>query len=268
MMNHLTYDFLFHALDLCRFLPIYQERVRAVTSIKDHLRQFGINPMERYTIDVYNEGDRKSVLEWARRCIAVQGQSRPHWMNFTMKWTTVAIASPSTWNLSLVNVQCHLRNHVWDLLPLLLRLESPFHSPPPDTAGTSTSSPDLIRYPANSKTRNPLLSPDPRESQRRACRKWLISSGINFDLVQNYKQRTRSGVLPYNYLSQAVGHGPACQISDLEHVGNLQNATITVEDKDPSVLWVVNGKPSTIFGSCSLSKPRRDGRLWLTAPKK
>ena len=50
MMNHLTYDFLFHALDLCRFVPIYQECVRAVTSIKDHLRQFGINAMERYTI--------------------------------------------------------------------------------------------------------------------------------------------------------------------------------------------------------------------------
>lgn len=140
--------------------------------------------------------------------------------------------SENTWNLKLVNVQRVTKKHIWTEDSNLSL----------DETVENKHCPDLIRIPANSKTKVNAMEYDACKIQKEYCNTWLCDIGANRDLMPPLKQfkntETPGDILTLpNKLRNHVNHTPDLLLADLVHTGTERGVTITVEDKDPSVLW-------------------------------
>ena len=100
---------------------------------------------------------------------------------------------------------------------------------------------DLVRCPANSKSRFDLEEYDAAAQQRQHCNLFLHSAGVNRDLVEPPdKLRSATSTDPYRPPAQqapAIAQQPEDLAADLYKCSTCVGDTFTVEDKDPSVLW-------------------------------
>ena len=101
---------------------------------------------------------------------------------------------------------------------------------------------DLVRIPANSKSRTSLEDHSSYKEQHRFCNSFLASVGFNRDLAPRVGQHEWKEMLPYAFPpSQAhvVPHHPEMLGTDVYRCSpcDAASSTFTIEDKDPSVLW-------------------------------
>ena len=118
----------------------------------------------------------------------------------------------STWNHKLVNVQRTSRNHRWDLSQMVHAREA--NEPPPPGPLD-----DLVRIPANSKTRVSLEEEYGPATQGSYLNRFLAFAGTNFDLVQfphSFRPApTAEEYSPPTDLSDAIAEHPEDLEADL-----------------------------------------------------
>ena len=143
----------------------------------------------------------------------------------------------STWNVNLVSNQRTCRNHSWDPKALFpVAFGEPEAPPPPGD--------DMLRLPANSKSRFDLEEQNANRTQTRHCFDFLTSLGINRDLTPAppvfRAARPCDPYSPPRNQAPFIGTAPACLAGDLFQCSTEKEKIVTVEDKDPSVLWQIN----------------------------
>ena len=116
-----------------------------------------------------------SIKAWAKRVVVQAGGLRPNWTKYTLARIQVVSMPMNTWNLKLVNIQRTMRNHRWDLHSMLASMDGA-HEQEEETA-------DLVRIPANSKSRFDLEEQYASSTQRSHCYSFLGTIGVNHDLV-------------------------------------------------------------------------------------
>ena len=139
----------------------------------------------------------------------------------------------NTWNLKLVNIQRTAREHRWDLSTMLL------------TPGINTTEEadlaDLVRIPANSKSRFNMEEHFSSHLQIKHCNSFLGSVGINRDLTEQIsffkKADQDQDYHPPAMQAPLIPQNPEELAADLFQCTTSQDCTYTVEDKDPSILW-------------------------------
>ena len=140
----------------------------------------------------------------------------------------------STWNLKLVNVQAKSKDFNWDHRDQDADL--PLNPPCPDAATLN----DLVRIPANSKSRFSLEEEHAVADQQSFCNCFLRAAGMNHDLAPRPAFTPSPHAEPYHpprFLTPFISHDPEDLATDLYRCSPLGDCTFTVEDKDPSVLW-------------------------------
>jgi hypothetical protein len=217
-------DYCFVLADLCSFLPSYQIKIRAKTTISQYLGNSGFHLADRYTIKVLHSYDNIHIKKWATRSIMSQSQYRPNWANYVISRLNVVTIPMSTWNLHLVNIQRAARNHKWT-----------------DEPATYPAIDDLTRLPANSKSRFSLEEEHAHTKQRKHCCSFLTSIGLNYDLIALPRSFTLAApetqyVVPRE-MDPLVTQSPELLAADLFRCTTCKDNIYTVEDKDPSVLW-------------------------------
>ena len=138
----------------------------------------------------------------------------------------------TSWNLHLVNVQKAARSHIWDLNAMIIANTSPEgHTTPCDTLD------DLVRIPANSKSRFDLEEQNSAQQQLKQCNSFLFSAGVNRDLFGAYSGiRAASPIDPYAppvKQANVIAQSPESLATDLYACSTCQEDISTVEDKDP-----------------------------------
>ena len=169
-------DYCYHLADLCEHFPAYQAKVRALASIRIFLESQHQKLASRYTVKVISTYEAKNIRSWAKTSILQFGTHRPNWTRYTLNKLQVVSLPMSTWNLKLVNVQRKSREHVWDLNAMLANMTT--HPDNPDNME------DLLRLPANSKSRFALEEEHAASTQLSHCNSFLNPIGINRDLVE------------------------------------------------------------------------------------
>ena len=100
---------------------------------------------------------------------------------------------------------------------------------------------DLIRLPANSKSRVTLEEEHTASEQHQHCNSFLSSIGVNRDLVDHPRTFCKA-VLDDPYVPPVaqkphINQEPEDLAADLYQCATCKDCIYTVEDKGPSVLW-------------------------------
>lgn len=161
---------------MCSHFPSYQSKTRAFTYLQDYL--------ETQHLHRANTPSRKAILQ--------AGLHRPKWTQYVLARTQVISLPMVSWNLKLVNIQKASRNHVWDLPSMVHE-----HTHPDNPDLQDATSDDLVRYPANSKSRFDQEEYDAAQQQRQHCNLYLHSVDVNRDLVS-----------PPDHMRPAAPHWP------------------------------------------------------------
>ena len=117
----------------------------------------------------------------------------------------------------------------------------------PQTAQPSSPQ-DLVRIPANSKSRFDLETQDAGSKQRKYCNSFLFAIGVNKDLITRCNNKKAAATESYRCPTSqqpSIPLPPEDLASDLYSCTTTNNCIYTVEDKDPSILWQMNS--TTIF---------------------
>ena len=176
MCHRKPLDFCYHLAELCSHISACQCKVRALSCIQAFLNSQHQKLSARYAIKTISGYSDKAIKSWAKRVVVEAGQLRPNWTRYTLERLQVINIPMSTWNLKLVNIQRASPNHVWGLNSMLTNLIPPLHSEVGDA--------DLIRIPANSKSRFSIEEQFASKEQRNRCHSFLTSVRINRDLVE------------------------------------------------------------------------------------
>ena len=110
------------------------------------------------------------------------------------------------------------------------------------TAIPDASKPDLLRIPANSKTRVLEEEHNHEQLQDEYRTRWLRDAGLNKDLMPSYTHQKTQKNAKDNYSmfansAQHVTYKLDSMLEDLLTTSQGRDTIITVEDKDPSILW-------------------------------
>ena len=230
-------DYCYHLAEICNRFPTYQCKVRALSNIRNYLESHHQKLGARYTLKVTSTYHAPSIKAWAKRTVVQSGGLRPNWTRYTLARLQTISMPMNTWNLKLVNIQRTMRNHRWDLNSMLTSLASG------PEQGEELA--DLVRIPANSKSRFDLEEQYASSTQRSHCYSFLGSIGVNHDLVhipESFKEAPP--VEPYTLPSSQepfVNHHPEALAADLYRCTTDPTNVYTVEDKDPSILWQLKG---------------------------
>ena len=199
---------------------------------------------QRYTIKVQPSYPVKQVRNWAKSTIQHHGLHCPHWLQYTLHHLQVIEMPMLTWNLKLVNVQRACKSHIWPVrAPPGLELPHPRPVLLDELIDPPAALPDIIRIPANSKSRFSFESHTAASEQSAYCSSFLSSTGINRDLatrIGNHQPKTIDEYHPPPHQIPSIAQQPASLATDLFRCTAGDDSVYTVEDKDPSVLWQVN----------------------------
>ena len=148
---------------------------------------------KQYSIKAIATYDSKSIRSWARRAVLQAGTYRPNWIKYVLARILVISLPMTSCNLKLVNIQKSARNHTWDLHAMIAEHTSHDN---PDLSEENLD--DLVRCPANRKSRFDLEEYDAAAQQRQHCNLFLHSTGVNRDLVEPPdKLRSATSTDPY-----------------------------------------------------------------------
>ena len=173
---------------------------------------------------------------------------RPHWKAHILDKLNLTVMPSNSRNLKLVNIQKAAKSHVWGdtcsghPTSPLGETTSPPTTISLDTSVPHPNRPDLIRIPANSKTQMLQEEFDLEKKQTSFCEQWLANIGINRDLTKKHKiikNAEPPAYIPSRSLQHHITHDPGLLINDLLRASTVKDATFTVEDKDPSILWQI-----------------------------
>ena len=228
-----TADFCFHLAELCVHFPTYQCKTRALTCLKLFLDQQHLPLSARHTIQVSSSSDAAAIRLRAKRIVTANGTHRPNWTNYVLERINVVGIPMSTWSLKFVNIQRTAKNHVWGLPTMAESMKE-------SMAGTAATD-DLIRIPANSKSRFSLEEQHAEPDQRKHCNSFLGSIGINRDLIRHPSPFKPADLeepyKPPEHQQPFIVQGPEDLAADLYWRTAYSDNIHTVEDKDPGVLW-------------------------------
>ena len=235
MLNKLnkTLDFVFHWAAMTTLLPNYQSKTRAFTLFRNYLFTYHLYLSKEYIIKVNSFYNSSSIKRWYKKIVAVHDVHRPNWLMYVLSKIKIVTTHLPNWNLQLVNVQRKVKEHKWDLKAMLAeRIRT--------ASQEDSKTDDLIRIPANSKSRFKLESELSEKEQVRECNNLLRSLGINSDLVPRPVLSKDQEDEDYNMedeISHIVSQPPVDLATDLFRCTTDKENIVTVEDKDPSVLW-------------------------------
>ena len=152
---------------------------------------------------------------------------------------TIVAIPMSSWKLKLMNIQQACKEYVWK----------------EDTVGTQPSQgtlsldslidagPDLVRLPANAKSSFALEEFQWHAVQQKYRNSFLASIGINRDLsdtISRDPNKPTTNYEPPAEIHHCISQSPELLAADLYRCLDCGQASYTVEDKDPSVLWRLN----------------------------
>ena len=123
--------------------------------------------------------------------------------------------------------------------------------------------PDLVRIPANSTSRFSLEEFYFHDEQKRYCNSFLGSVGVNRDLIKTISKqghKTTEDYQPPSSLRHCIPQSPALLAADLFQCLPQKDGIFTSEDKDPSVLWQIQGEKYLDIGTVYLRTTLNDGR--------
>jgi len=235
MLNKLskTLDYVFHWAAMTTLLPSYQSKTRAFTLLRNYLSNHHLYLSKEYIIKVNSFYDSRAIKRWYKKVVGMHDIHRPNWFMYVLSKIKIVTTHLPNWNLQLVNVQRKVKEHTWDLEAMLAERTR--------TARQEDSkTDDLIRIPANSKSRFRLESELSGKAQIRECNNLLRSLGINRDLDPRPVLSKDQEDEDYNMedeISHIVSQLPVDLATDLFRCTTDKENIVTVEDKDPSVLW-------------------------------
>ena len=238
MLNklHKTLDKVFHWASITTLLPTYQCKTRAFTLLRNYLFSYNLYLAKEYIIKVSSIYDTSVISRWYKRIIMQHSTYRPNWYAYVLSKIKTVTTHPPNWNLRLVNVQRMVKKHTWDLAAMLVERTR-------NGSQGDTNTDDLIRIPANSKSQVSLESELAGKTQVQECNNLLRSLGINKDLVPRpvlSKAKNNAEYKVEDEISHIVTQHPADLTTDLFRCTTEKGMIITVEDKDPSVLWCMS----------------------------
>ena len=235
MLNKLgkTLDFAFHWAAMATLLPNYQSKTRAFTLFRNYLFTYNLYLAKEYIFKVYSFYNASSIKRWYKKVVAMHQLDRPEWFMYVLSKIKIVTTHLPNWNLQLVNVQRSVKEHTWDFNAMLAERTPTAHQGEQETD-------DLLRIPANSKSRFSLESEHSEKAQIQECNNLLRSLGINSDLMPRpplSKDETDENYMLEDDTSHFVSQSPVDLATDLYRCSTEKGKIVTVEDKDPSVLW-------------------------------
>ena len=238
MLNKLckTLDFVFHWAALTTLLPTYQNKTRAFTILRNYLSTYQLYLSKEYIVKVNSFYNSSPIKRWYKKVVTMHGTHRPNWLMYVLGKIKVVTTHLPNWNLRLVNVQRTVKEHKWDLHAMVTERTR-------NASQKDETTDDLVRIPANSKSRFKLESEMSGKEQAKECNNLLRSLGINRDLVPKpvlSKEKDDEDYIMEDEIAHVVSNSPAELAADLYRCTTNRNNIITVEDKDPSVLWSMN----------------------------
>lgn len=230
-------------MEICNFIPIYASKQRALTVIKIFLQSQHRKVLNRYVLKIHNTYDYGSVAAWAKSVIRRAGRHQHHWKAHVLHRLTIMQLPAQSWNLKLINIQKSSKMHKWRDTSTAGNCETCGTLDLDKLISDRPEAPDMIRYPANSKTQMTDDSFKSEVIQDDFCKSWLSDTGLNHNLINVCPKQLTTPEAPYippTSMLTNVTRNPEDLVGDLYKASIDRNATCIVEDKGPSIVWKVS----------------------------
>lgn len=106
-----TIDYMYHAIQLCAFIPYYRSRERAITSIRAFLNSIGMISQSTFIARISCQHSRVNFIRWLRQCIGVSYGGCHHLQRFISSRLRIVEIPEESWNRRLVNIQKAIRRY-------------------------------------------------------------------------------------------------------------------------------------------------------------
>ena len=275
--NNFTADRIYRLISFTENHPTYRPRQRIITTLQRFLTNMGMPTHSTIPFKMLNSIGPAGIKKWIKDSIEATGRDDYYYKNFLRKKTRSVQVPQESWNFRLVNIQKSIREHTWQLStgPKASTMHqgkntSDLLRPPPglgsESEGNSSQQknaeeetrplvqlagnlkpicfsslsspavPSLFRVFGNSKSQRLLHFKDQAFEQTKFCKEWLRTTGLRF-----YPTPPIPTSFPSKEKARNMGAGPSKSekiVDNFRFVENLPDCVVTVEDKDPSILWI------------------------------
>ena len=242
----------------CGLIPKPLDRSRAKASVARDARCAGLALGRKFCIAATAEKWAPCVRVWLRKVASRVRIVLPHWAAYILENTLVVNATSRQWKQELVNVQCSIRNFVFDAAPLS-----------DEEIVKYDLGQDMIRIPFDSKLRVVVSDEELAASQVQITDEWLGCCGVakpyaqvpfdfsfasdegrmvstkHSDIAEKAfticKQLLEEGTTTNHHPTTAHHPSPtsATTIPQIPTTNHHQWCC-TIADKDPSILWMAH----------------------------
>ena len=258
-------DRMYYLFDLASHIPKYTQRSRVRGSIRKFLASSGWCSADRFPILMVESLLRPSLRSWCQKVIACFRVVTPWWSKYVASRVSIVQAASPTWRVSLVNVQKAFRH--FDFVHLMSFAKHWTE----DQVKMILDGYDLVRVPLPSKLLQQRDGKSKIDEQRSHCCEWLRRCGLStfyglVDSVRLTEVKDDGDFRAWGSWLEASRvfadlHDRVCGSTSAEskqytcigggeqypappshvNIGALaiqsRSLVVTIEDKDPAILW-------------------------------
>ena len=217
----------------CDNFPKPHHKARARSSVVACSDAYGLALRRFYHIPIVHDKFKIEVKMWVRQTLRNWSTHLPRWASFVKERTMLTVTADRSWGSELVNVQKISRGMDYSFL---LGIDA-------SSLQSISAGSDMLRLPFNSRQPVPQDWSSATCDQNQLCTRWAS------DLGRRIALRARPCWCYSWPAASEIDTSAAAENAEQQFIQaglSYQEPVVTVEDKDPSVLWVCESQQ--LFG--------------------